>query len=281
MRSFLADRRGNYALMTAVAMVPLMGGLALAVDFAEMNRQKQAVANALDAAGIATARQAVSGATDERARRLREKFLRGQSRPGEAGRHAAHRHAAEQPERRRHSEACRASSTTSHYFFPVFAELAGTMPENGNTDISFTTNTEIRLKNTLEVALVLDNSGSMSQVRLRLRPEAHRPAQDRGQAARRHAGAAGQPHQAGRQAGAIFAGSLRRVRQCRAGKCRRVMDGRRGAVAGPPREFRLVDAQRRRTSAPRRSTASGTRRAPAGAKRRTRSSAALLALSRT
>ena len=28
MRGFLADRRGNYALMTAVAMVPLMGGLA-------------------------------------------------------------------------------------------------------------------------------------------------------------------------------------------------------------------------------------------------------------
>src|SRR3954468_17978406 len=64
MRRFLADRRGNYALMTAVAMVPLMGGMALAVDYAEMNRQKQAVANALDAAGIATARQVVSGATD-------------------------------------------------------------------------------------------------------------------------------------------------------------------------------------------------------------------------
>jgi Flp pilus assembly protein TadG len=64
MRRFLADRRGNYALMTAVAMVPLMGGLALAVDFSEMNRQKQAVANALDAAGIATAREVVTGASD-------------------------------------------------------------------------------------------------------------------------------------------------------------------------------------------------------------------------
>ena len=53
-RGFLTDRRGNYALMTALAMVPLMGGLAVAVDFGEMNRQKQRVANALDAAGIAT-----------------------------------------------------------------------------------------------------------------------------------------------------------------------------------------------------------------------------------
>ena len=45
-------------------MVPLMGGLAIAVDFGEMNRQKQTVANALDAAGIATARQVVSGASE-------------------------------------------------------------------------------------------------------------------------------------------------------------------------------------------------------------------------
>src|SRR4051794_6568402 len=64
MRRFVSDRRGNYALLTAVAMVPLMGGLALAVDFSEMNRQKQAVANALDAAGIATAREVVTGSSD-------------------------------------------------------------------------------------------------------------------------------------------------------------------------------------------------------------------------
>src|SRR5262245_7881350 len=64
MRRFIADRRGNYALMTAVAMVPLMGGLDLAAELAEMNRQKQPVANALDAAGIATARQVVTGASD-------------------------------------------------------------------------------------------------------------------------------------------------------------------------------------------------------------------------
>ena len=62
---FLKDRRGNYALLMGFAMLPIMGGLAIAVDFSEMNRQKQATINALDAAGIATARQVVSGASDE------------------------------------------------------------------------------------------------------------------------------------------------------------------------------------------------------------------------
>ena len=35
-RRFFSDERGNYALMTAVAIVPIMGALALGVDYAEM-----------------------------------------------------------------------------------------------------------------------------------------------------------------------------------------------------------------------------------------------------
>src|SRR5690349_5144462 len=61
---FFRDRRGNYALMTAITMIPLMGGVALAVDYTELVRERQETLNALDAAGIATAQQIVGGATD-------------------------------------------------------------------------------------------------------------------------------------------------------------------------------------------------------------------------
>ncbi|RVA74850.1 pilus assembly protein, partial [Mesorhizobium sp. M7A.F.Ca.CA.001.11.2.1] len=54
--------------MTVVAMVPLMGTLAMAVDFTEMSREKQAVSNALDAANFATARRLTEGATDDQLR---------------------------------------------------------------------------------------------------------------------------------------------------------------------------------------------------------------------
>src|SRR5690606_33087007 len=67
-RKFWNDRRGNYIMMTAVAVVPIMGAMALAVDYTEMSRQRQATLNALDAAGIATARRLVEGATDEEAK---------------------------------------------------------------------------------------------------------------------------------------------------------------------------------------------------------------------
>ena len=67
-RQFCRDKRGNYALMTVVALVPLTGGLAMAVDYTEMNREKQTVLNALDAANFATARRLTEGATDDQLR---------------------------------------------------------------------------------------------------------------------------------------------------------------------------------------------------------------------
>ena len=63
-RRFRRDERGQFAMMTAIMTVPLLGALAFAVDFTEMNRQRVETMNALDAAGIATARQVVTGATD-------------------------------------------------------------------------------------------------------------------------------------------------------------------------------------------------------------------------
>ena len=101
------------------------------------------------------------------------------------------------------------------YFLPAFSNLLGRSDDEDATEISFAAKTEIRLKNTLEVALVLDNSGSMDEYGTGSGPEAHGPAEGGGQAARRHAGAAGRADQAGRQAGAVRAGSVRGFGQCR------------------------------------------------------------------
>src|SRR5690606_11868825 len=75
LRRFLHDIRGNFAMMTAVAMVPIMGALALGVDYAEMSRQRQAAMQALDAAGIATARRISEGASDAEAIAYAESFF--------------------------------------------------------------------------------------------------------------------------------------------------------------------------------------------------------------
>lgn len=75
LRRFLKDVRGNYMILTGITMVPLLGGLALAVDYVNMSRQRQDTLNALDAAGIATARRVLEGATDDEVKAYAREFF--------------------------------------------------------------------------------------------------------------------------------------------------------------------------------------------------------------
>ncbi|RRH92004.1 TadE/TadG family protein [Mesorhizobium tamadayense] len=154
-RRFLGDRRGNFALLTVITMVPLMGAVALAVDYTELVREKQETLNALDAAGIAAAQQIVSGASDTDTKAFAKNFFEANlthvspadtllnvTLPNSGGtlKLCAHLH-------------------YHPYFLPAAAMLIGKTA----SDTNFTACSEVRLKNTLEVALVLDNSGSMDE----------------------------------------------------------------------------------------------------------------------
>jgi Flp pilus assembly protein TadG len=156
---FLRDRRGNFALMTAIMMVPLIGAVALAIDYTEVSRQKQATLNALDAAGIATARYMVSGAEDADiiayARDFFEANLGGID-PADAVLDVT------LPTSAVGGGTLKLSATLTYkpYFLPAFKKLMG---DAGPTDMTVSARSEIRLKNSLEVALVLDNSGSMDE----------------------------------------------------------------------------------------------------------------------
>ena len=156
-RKFLSDVRGNYALLTAAAIVPIMGGLALAVDYAEMSRQRQQTLNALDAAGIATARRYVEGASGQQLVDYANDFFRANLDDVD-------------PEMTNlnvilpNSDAgggtvkLTAELRYKPYFLPTFKWMVG---DSGTDQVNFAAQSQIKLKNTLEVALVLDNSGSM------------------------------------------------------------------------------------------------------------------------
>jgi Flp pilus assembly protein TadG len=156
---FLKDRRGNFALMTAIAMVPLMGALALAIDYAEVTRQKQATLNALDAAGIATARYLLTGADDDETRAYAKAFFEvnlGSIDPDDTALDVT------LPTSTLGGGTLKLAAKLTYrpYFLPAFKSLMGA---SGSTELSVNAKSEIRLKNTLEVALVLDNSGSMNE----------------------------------------------------------------------------------------------------------------------
>lgn len=154
---FLKDRRGNYALITAITTVPLMGALALGIDYSEMSRQRQSALNALDAAGIATARRAVEGATDAQLIDYAQEFFKanlGSVDPAKTTLSVV------LPSNNAGGGTLKLSVDVDYnpYFLGAFRTL---LNGGGNQQLSFYAESEIRLKNTLEVALVLDNSLSM------------------------------------------------------------------------------------------------------------------------
>jgi Flp pilus assembly protein TadG len=159
-RRFLSDRRGNFMLLTAAAIVPIMGGLAVAVDYAEMSRQRQLTLNALDAAGVATARQLIGGnSTDAQLVAYAQQFFEanlGSVDPRNATLHVTLPTATGGGGKIKLS----ADLTYKPYFLPTLAALMG-KDASSSTQVDFTASTEVQMKNTLEIALVLDNSGSM------------------------------------------------------------------------------------------------------------------------
>lgn len=158
LRTFLRDKRANYLVITAVAMVPIMGALALAVDYAELSRQRQATLNALDAAGIATARQIARGVDDNQAIAYANDFFEANLGPVDPADTTLEVTLPQNSSGGGTLELC-AELTYKPYFLPAFHALRG----ETSSDIAFEACSDVRLKNTLEVALVLDNSGSMSE----------------------------------------------------------------------------------------------------------------------
>ncbi|MCV0379495.1 TadE/TadG family type IV pilus assembly protein [Nitratireductor sp.] len=159
LRNFVHDRRGNFAMMTALMMAPIMGVTALAIDYSQVSRQRQMTLNALDAAGIATARYLTQGATDAEAEAYAKDFFRanlGGVKPENATLLIT------LPNQNTGGGTLKLEAQLKYapIFYPVFQKLRGENP-GGDTKIDFKAQSEVRLKNTLEVALVLDNSGSM------------------------------------------------------------------------------------------------------------------------
>jgi Flp pilus assembly protein TadG len=160
-RRFGSDRRGNFALMTVITMVPLMGALAIGVDYTELVRQRQDTLNALDAAGIATAQQIVAGATDATAKAYAKNFFEANLGPVNPANTVL---TVTLPNNNAGGGTLKLQADLKYqpYFLPAAAMLLGGTA--GNTNVNFSATSEVRLKNTLEVSLVLDNSGSMTEL---------------------------------------------------------------------------------------------------------------------
>lgn len=65
LRRFLRDTAGNYAIMFAIAAFPIMGTVSLAIEYSSIQRQRSAVQQSLDAATLAAAKEFSAGVTGD------------------------------------------------------------------------------------------------------------------------------------------------------------------------------------------------------------------------
>lgn len=157
-RQFLSSRRGNFTIATAVGMIPVMGALALGIDYSEMTRQRAAAHNALDAAGLATAKLIIAGADEDEATEFAEAFFAANLRTQDLSNVDLQ---VTMPTDETAGGTLKLAVRIRYepYFLDSFYALVS--DDQFVETIYYFADNQIRLKNTLEVALVLDNSGSM------------------------------------------------------------------------------------------------------------------------
>ncbi|MBP2238255.1 Flp pilus assembly protein TadG [Sinorhizobium kostiense] len=75
LRRLAYDRNGNFSLLGAVGLVPIIGAAALAIDFVDAYLETEKIQNALDSAALGSVRAYGEGATEEAAKQEGAKFF--------------------------------------------------------------------------------------------------------------------------------------------------------------------------------------------------------------
>ena len=144
----LRDRRGVAAVFLAVALVPVLGAIGLAVDSSVGYLLKTRIGKSLDAAGLAAGRNALDGNGAEIAR----DFFDGNFGAGAALGNVTVTEFDYELDATGHFITLEAQATTPTYFMRVF----------GRDEMTVSARTVIERRTTgMELALVLDNTGSL------------------------------------------------------------------------------------------------------------------------
>ncbi len=161
-RDFFRNEDGNYAAIFALAVVPIFGAVGLSVDYANVTRLKSELRDAADAACVPVAKMYLSGDyTDAQVYAAGQDFFSGNfssdgSFIAEKSMSVTLPNAVGNTER---VLRCEGKLTYKTIFGPLLAGLTHTPSSKYVVLLEEST---MRMKNVGEIALVMDNSGSMS-----------------------------------------------------------------------------------------------------------------------
>lgn len=155
-RIFTKNESGNFAIMAAFLFPVFILSVGVAIDLTEMERQRHATIYAMEAAGIAIGRQIEEGMSDDELKTYGKKFFEANLGPVEIGQ--ANLQILLPEETGSNGDI---KLVTELDFKPLFLTSSLSGMYSNIATFEFEETVKVRTKNTAEIALVLDNSGSM------------------------------------------------------------------------------------------------------------------------
>lgn len=153
---FIRDERGNFTVITALLLVPLLLAGMVAVDTANLMRVRNNVQASLDAAALAVGKRFSTGAPQSDMQVYGAQIFNANLTALSVN---AVQFQVSFPESRETEQQVQA--TAGFRYKSLFGIVASRLTGDNWDQYQYTLNSSVRLKNTIEVALVLDNSGSM------------------------------------------------------------------------------------------------------------------------
>ena len=159
-RRFIKNRDGNFSMITALMLGPLLACLTIAIDYSELSRHRGIVQSALDATGIAAAREFINGTDSDTVEDYARSFFNtnlGAVDPQMTTLdiHFPNLEAGET------EIVTKTTLCYNPYFYAAALSALGATTQGDRICVKDEVKTVVRLKSTAEIALVLDNSGSM------------------------------------------------------------------------------------------------------------------------
>ncbi|RCS25160.1 pilus assembly protein [Phyllobacterium salinisoli] len=155
---FRRDEGGNFAIMGVFIMAPLLLAGMAAIDAANLMRTRTNVQHALDAASLAVGRQFGGGASKESMQDYGQRYFAANLKVMNP---AKVQFSVVLPEDGAPIQ--QVSAVADFTYNSLFGTLASSLGGGDWNKFRYHMVSDVRVKNTVEVALVLDNSGSMSE----------------------------------------------------------------------------------------------------------------------
>jgi Flp pilus assembly protein TadG len=159
MKKFLRNEDGNYAMIFAIAAFPIFGAVGISVDYSNLSRLNYNLSDAVDSMCSVVSREYQAGKTDVDSKAAGENFFRANIDPAYAITATTAVTLPDDPANTSKRMVCKGEIKYYPLFAPVLAYLSG---NDASDYVVVVQEASMQLRSLAEVALVLDNSGSMA-----------------------------------------------------------------------------------------------------------------------